>query len=113
MAERVSRERVDRVPGYLYWLARDGYLWRTPTKLNTTGTKSRVGTERIVRENGYFYFLDKDGFVSRAKMKAAGPEQVAPNTEVTHFCPSCGYTIRTHLPAKFCPQCGSPGMTIQ
>lgn len=68
MAERVSKEAIKRERGYLYYLGKDGYLWKTPTKLNKSGKKARVGSEVISREAGYMYFLDKKGFVSRAKM---------------------------------------------
>ena len=61
VAERVSREAILREEGYLYFLGKDGYLWRIPTKLNTTGTKARVGTERIVREADYMYSLARTG----------------------------------------------------
>lgn len=71
MAERVTEERIKREKGYLYYLGKDGYLWRTPTKLNKSGTRARVGTEKIAREDGYMYFLDKEGRVSRAKMRDA------------------------------------------
>jgi hypothetical protein len=69
MAEIVTRERIKREKGYLYYLGKDGYLWKTPTTLNRSGKKARVGTEKIVREDGYMYFLDKEGRVSRAKMR--------------------------------------------
>ena len=71
MAERVGKEQIKREKGYLYYLGNDGYLWKTPTKLNKSGRKGRVGTEKISRQDGYMYFLDKKGFVSRAKMKNA------------------------------------------
>jgi hypothetical protein len=78
MAERVSKEQTKREKGYLYYLGKDGYLWKTPTKLNNSGKKvnvigheGRAGQEKIVRQDGYMYFLDKKGFISRAKMKNA------------------------------------------
>jgi hypothetical protein len=71
MAERVGKEQIKREKGYLYYLGKDGYLWKTPTKLNKSGKKGRVGTEKITRQDGYMYFLDKKGFVSRARMKNA------------------------------------------
>jgi hypothetical protein len=71
MAERVGKELVKREKGYLYYLGKDGYLWRTPTKVNTRGRKSKVGTEKVKREYGFMYFLDKKGYISRARMKNA------------------------------------------
>ena len=73
MAERVGKEQIKREKGYLYYLGKDGYLWKTPTKLSKSGKKSRVGTQKLdIRAgDGYMYFLDKKGFGSRAKMKNA------------------------------------------
>jgi len=71
MAERVGTEQTKRVKGYLYYLGKDGFLWKTPVKLNKSGKKGRVGTQKFKREAGYMYFLDKKGFVSRAKMRNA------------------------------------------
>ncbi len=72
MAERVTRERVSREDGYLYYLGKDGYVWRTPMKTNTRGRKMKVGSERVTRAEGYLYFIDKAGYVSRAKMNRKG-----------------------------------------
>jgi hypothetical protein len=69
MAERVTKERVAREKGYLYYIGKDGYLWKTPTLLKVDGKRERVGHERISRTDGYMYFLDKRGFVARARMK--------------------------------------------
>jgi hypothetical protein len=71
MAERVGKEQIKREKGYLYYLGKDGYLWRTPTKVNKRGRKSKVGTEKVKREYGYMYFLDKKGYIARARMKNA------------------------------------------
>ncbi|HLY76712.1 MAG TPA: hypothetical protein VKT21_02360 [Thermoplasmata archaeon] len=71
MAEKIGKEQIKREKGYLYYLGKDGFLWKTPTKLNKMGKKARVGTEKIVRADGYMYFLDKKGYVARARMKNA------------------------------------------
>ena len=71
MAERIGSERVEREDGYLYYLGKDGYLWKTPTRLNKDGRKGKAGSEQIRREPGYMYFLDKRGYVARARMKNA------------------------------------------
>ncbi len=67
MAEKISKERVTRAPGYLYYLGKDGYVWQNPTKSNKSGSKRKVGNERVEREAGYIYFVDSDGYISRAK----------------------------------------------
>lgn len=72
MAERVTKERVDREDGYLYYLGKDGYVWRTPMRNNPRGRKGKVGEERISREDGYLYFIDKSGYVARTKMNRRG-----------------------------------------
>jgi len=68
MAERIGKERIEREDGYLYYLGKDGYVWRTPMKSNKTGRKARVSKEHIEREEGYIYFLDREGYIAREKM---------------------------------------------
>jgi len=72
MVERVSKERIEREEGYLYYLGKDGYVWRTPMRGNFKGRTARIGTEHIEREKGYFYFVefvnDYAGYVCRIKM---------------------------------------------
>ncbi len=72
MAERVGSERLSREDGYLYFLGKDGFVWRTPMKTNRGGRKSKVGSEKVRRETGYLYFIDKGGYVARAKMNRRG-----------------------------------------
>lgn len=72
MAEKMTNERIEREQGYLYYLGRDGYVWRTPTKLNKTGTKMKLGTEHVEKAEGYLYFVDKEGNVARSKLNRAG-----------------------------------------
>ena len=66
--ERVSKEKIERKPGFLYYLGSDGYVWQNPMKSNKTGKKAKVGTEKIEREAGYIYFVDSEGYVARTKM---------------------------------------------
>ena len=69
MGKRISKEKIDREPGYLYYVGKDGYVWRTPMKANKKGTKKKVGTEKIERRDGYMYYIDSDGYACEAKMK--------------------------------------------
>ena len=69
MAEKVSKEQIEREDGYLYYLGKNGYIWKSPMRSNTRGKKARVGSEKIQRAEGYLYFLDKKGYVSRTEMK--------------------------------------------
>ncbi|MCL5440907.1 MAG: hypothetical protein M1448_03440 [Candidatus Marsarchaeota archaeon] len=72
MAEKVSGEKVERESGYLYYLGKDGFVWRTPMRSNTRGRKSKVGNEKVRREEGFLYFIDSKGYVARAKMNRRG-----------------------------------------
>jgi hypothetical protein len=72
MVERLTKEKVEREDGYLYYLGKDGYAWRTPMKNNPRGRKSKVGSEKVSRQDGYLYFIDKNGYVARTKMNRRG-----------------------------------------
>ena len=72
MAERIGKEKIDREDGYLYFLGKDGFVWRTPMKTNPRGRKAKIGSERVSRQEGYLYFIDKGGYVARAKMNRRG-----------------------------------------
>ncbi|MCD6549442.1 hypothetical protein J7K41_01890 [Candidatus Micrarchaeota archaeon] len=69
MGERIGKEKIEREPGYLYYVGKDGYVWRAPMKFNKRGRKKRVGTEKIIKEPGYMYYVDKKGYVARARLK--------------------------------------------
>lgn len=71
MGNRIGKEKIAREDGYLYFVGKDGFVWRTPTKLNKKGRKAKVGSEKIDRKKGYMYYLDKNGYVAEAKMKNA------------------------------------------
>ena len=72
MAERISSEKISREDGYLYYLGKDGFAWRTPMKTNTRGRKAKIGSEKVRREEGFLYFIDKSGYIARAKMNRRG-----------------------------------------
>ena len=69
MGERVGTEKIEREEGYLYYVGKDGYVWRAPMKHNKRGRKKRVGTEKIIKEPGYMYYVGKRGYVERVKRK--------------------------------------------
>ncbi|MFP3949832.1 MAG: hypothetical protein ACLFUZ_01930 [Candidatus Micrarchaeia archaeon] len=71
MGRKIGSERIDRQDGYLYYVGKDGYVWRVPMKHNKRGTKKRVGTEKVQKESGFLYYVGSDGFVYKAKMKNA------------------------------------------
>ena len=71
MGRKIGSERINREDGYLYFVGKDGYVWRVPMKHNKRGTKKRVGTEKVPKEKGFLYYVGSDGFVYKAKMKNA------------------------------------------
>lgn len=71
MGKRIGKEQIKRESGYLYYLGKDGFMWRSPMKTNKKGKKAKVGTEKITRKPGCMYYLDKAGYVGEAQMKNA------------------------------------------
>ena len=71
MGKRIGSEKISRENGYLYFIGKDGYVWRTPMKANKRGSKKKVGTEKIDKRKGSLYYLDAAGYVCEAKMKNA------------------------------------------
>ncbi len=69
MSEKIGNEKIERESGFLYYLGKDGRVWRSPMKSNSKGKKGAVSSEKIEREAGFLYFIDKKGFVSRVAMK--------------------------------------------
>ncbi len=70
MAEKVKTVGVRKESGYLYYLGKDGNVWRS--KMARAGQKggdaAKVADAGVRRESGYLYFIDKQGDVSRSKM---------------------------------------------
>jgi hypothetical protein len=62
MAKKVSKEKIERKPGYLYYLGKDGFVWGSPMKSNPKGKKYRAGTEHVVRPKGLCW-VGKTGYV--------------------------------------------------
>lgn len=71
MSEKIGKEQIKREDGHLYYIASDGYVWKTPQRWNKSGKKERVGTEKITKKAGHLYFLSSDGYIHEAKMKNA------------------------------------------
>ena len=70
MAEKVKTVGVTKESGYLYYLGKDGHVWRSKMARagQTGGQAAKVADAGVVRESGYLYFIDKKGDVSRSKM---------------------------------------------
>jgi len=45
----LSRQAIQKQPGYLYYLGKDGYVWASPMKHNKEGKAHRVGNEHVQR----------------------------------------------------------------
>ncbi|MEW5996007.1 MAG: hypothetical protein AB1657_00220 [Candidatus Micrarchaeota archaeon] len=71
MGTRIGSEKIMREEGYLYFVGKDGYVWRVPMKHNKRGSKKKVGTQRVDKKRGYLYYVGDDGYVYQAKMKNA------------------------------------------
>lgn len=73
MGEKVGKELVKREKGYLYYVGKDGKVYRVPTKAMRSKVKNTkpeaVTKEAVKREPGYLYYLGKSGYVERSKMK--------------------------------------------
>lgn len=70
MAEKVKTVGVRKASGYLYYLGKDGNVWRSKMARagKGGGDAEKVADAWVTRQQGYLYFIDKDGDVSRAKM---------------------------------------------
>ncbi|MEM1971160.1 MAG: hypothetical protein QXT26_06720 [Thermoproteota archaeon] len=73
MGEKVGKELVKREKGYLYYVGKDGRVYRVPSRAMRNKVKNTkpepVTKEVIKRESGYLYYLGKSGYVERSKMK--------------------------------------------
>jgi len=69
MGKKVGTEKIKREDGYLYYIGKDGCVWRAPMKANKKGSKKKIGIEKIQKRKGYMYYVGKDGYVYEAKMK--------------------------------------------
>ena len=70
MAEVVKQTGGSKEKGYLYYLGKDGNVWRSKMARagKGGGEANKVADAGVKRESGYLYFIDKDGNVARAKM---------------------------------------------
>lgn len=70
MAEKVKTVGVSKASGFLYYLGKDGNVWRSKMARagKGGGQAEKVADAWVTREKGYLYFIDKDGDVSRSKM---------------------------------------------
>ena len=67
--EIVSSFKIQKERGFLYFLGRDGFVYKVPLNRSKIADKTpqRVSNEPIQREEGYVYFINKEGFICRAE----------------------------------------------
>ena len=70
MAEVVKRVGVSKESGYLYYLGKDGNVWRSKMARagKGGGNAEKVSDAGVSRQSGYLYYIDKNGDVSRSPM---------------------------------------------
>lgn len=74
MAEKVARLGVKRERGFLYFIGKDGDVWRVGMHVGTHKgvPKHRVAYSKHVKDSRFMYFLDKDGDVARSLLNRKG-----------------------------------------
>ena len=70
MAETVKTTGVTKEKGYLYYLGKNGNVWRSKMARagKRGGNAEEVAQAGVTRQSGYLYFIDKNGDVARAPM---------------------------------------------
>ncbi|HIA80408.1 MAG TPA: hypothetical protein EYO45_09465 [Candidatus Marinimicrobia bacterium] len=70
MAEVVANTGVTKESGYLYYLGKDGNVWRSQMARagKGGGNAEHVADAGVTRESGFLYFIDKGGNVARSPM---------------------------------------------
>ena len=70
MAEVVAKTGVQKEPGYLYYLDKNGNVSRSQMARagKGGGNAEKVADAGVTREAGYLYFIDKNGDVARSPM---------------------------------------------
>ena len=70
----VAETDLEKESGYLYYLGKDGDIWRTRMARGTVpgGGAEKVADAGVTRERGWLYYIDKQGNVSRTLLKRGG-----------------------------------------
>ena len=70
MAEVGARTGVRKESGYLYYLGKNGNVWRSKMARagKGGGNAEEVAKAGVKRQSGYLYYIDKNGDVSRSPM---------------------------------------------
>ena len=70
----VAETDIAKESGYLYYLGKDGDVWRTHMARGTQkgGGGEKVADAGVTREPGWLYYIDKEGNVARTLLKRGG-----------------------------------------
>ena len=70
MAEVVKNTGVTKEKGYLYYLGKNGNVWRSQMARagKGGGNAEEIAQAGVTRESGFLYFIDKEGHVARSPM---------------------------------------------
>jgi len=70
MGQTVKNTGVSKEKGYLYYLGKDGNVWRSQMARagKGGGNAEKVADAGVTRESGYLYYIDKNGDVARSEM---------------------------------------------
>ena len=70
----VAETSVKKESGYLYYLGKDGDVWRTRMARGTEkgGGGEKIATAGVTRESGWLYYVNKEGNVARTLLKRGG-----------------------------------------
>ena len=70
MAEVVKATGVTKEKGFLYYLGKDGNVWRSQMARagKGGGNAEKVADAGVTRESGFLYYIDKNGDVARSEM---------------------------------------------
>jgi len=70
MAQKIKKVGVSKEKGYLYYLGKDGNVWRSKMARagKGGGGATKIAAAGVAREAGFLYFIDKDGDVARSPM---------------------------------------------
>jgi hypothetical protein len=65
---KVARTRIDREPGYVYFVDQDGDVAQLAIRGSRVGCARKIARTSLEREPGYLYLVDRDGDVARVPL---------------------------------------------
>lgn len=70
MGEKVKKVGVKKDKGFLYYLGKDGNVWRSEMARagKGGGNATKIADAGVKRQEGWLYYVDTDGDVARSKM---------------------------------------------